>query len=202
MQKTFGQIVKERRVMLGLTQAQLADLIGISRRQINLYESDGAVPRDLALHKLAKALNVSADQLIGKTQPDGAYMGTPLVKDIFAQNDFNSGYSYFLKGYAPVILLNHPNSIAVENMGDALSPYYETGDILLIDKSEGYTTHHIGKNALYLVCFSEPVRAVIKHVYKSETEEVTTLWTPNSNYPPTIVYGDVCIVGRVIGSIQ
>lgn len=57
--------LKSLREEKGLTQVQLSELTGITTRQIQKYESDKARPRLEAAEKLAKALNVSTDELLG-----------------------------------------------------------------------------------------------------------------------------------------
>lgn len=61
-----GNIVRERREELRLTQAQLAEKIGVTFQQIQKYErgvNRMAAPR---LVKAAKALNVSVSYLFGE----------------------------------------------------------------------------------------------------------------------------------------
>jgi transcriptional regulator with XRE-family HTH domain len=61
----FNERVKKLREGRGLTQVQLSELTGISARMIQKYESGNARPRLDAAEKIAKALNITADQLLG-----------------------------------------------------------------------------------------------------------------------------------------
>ena len=61
----FNERLKKLREEKGLTQVQLSELTGISTRMIQKYESANARPRLDAAEKIAKALNVTADQLLG-----------------------------------------------------------------------------------------------------------------------------------------
>ena len=61
----FNERLKKLREEKGLTQVQLSELTGISARMIQQYESGNARPRLDAAEKIAKALNVTADQLLG-----------------------------------------------------------------------------------------------------------------------------------------
>jgi transcriptional regulator with XRE-family HTH domain len=66
---TFGEKVKKARKELGLTQAQLGERIGVSRRTITSYEADAFPPRTKELYyKLAEALQVNVNYLL--TQED------------------------------------------------------------------------------------------------------------------------------------
>ena len=60
---TFSDKIKRAREVAKLTQQELADSIGVSKRTIASYESQGAVPRRSTLAKLAAALKVSVKYL-------------------------------------------------------------------------------------------------------------------------------------------
>ena len=71
--ETFGQRLKRLRNEIGLTQQTLADRIGIIRELISDYERGRLRPHYDIVAKLAVALEVSADRLLGidtvKTPP-------------------------------------------------------------------------------------------------------------------------------------
>lgn len=57
--KSFADKVKDARISLGFSQAQLAGEINISARSVQAYERGEKKPRAAMLAKLAKALKVS-----------------------------------------------------------------------------------------------------------------------------------------------
>ena len=61
----FNERLKELREKSKLTQEQLAKVSGVSSRMIQRYEYGTSRPRLDAAEKLAKALNVTTDQLLG-----------------------------------------------------------------------------------------------------------------------------------------
>lgn len=61
----FNERLKKYREDKGLTQVQLSELTGITTRQIQKYESGKARPRLDAAEKIAKALNITTDELLG-----------------------------------------------------------------------------------------------------------------------------------------
>lgn len=63
--ENFGQRLAELRKAAGYTQQQLADEIGVSRRVIAYYETEADNPPATFLVDLAKALSLSADELLG-----------------------------------------------------------------------------------------------------------------------------------------
>ena len=64
MPETCGQRITERMKLLGLTQQQLADILGVSRQAISLWQSDTPTPSGKTLEKLAAALKAPASYLL------------------------------------------------------------------------------------------------------------------------------------------
>jgi len=61
----FGTRLAELRQRRGLTQTELGAAVGVSKRVIAYYEADGAQPPGAMLVDLARALSVTADELLG-----------------------------------------------------------------------------------------------------------------------------------------
>ena len=59
----LGNRLRELREAQGLTQAQLADLIGVSRKTVNTVENGVFVPSTILALKLAKALDRPVEEL-------------------------------------------------------------------------------------------------------------------------------------------
>lgn len=63
--KGFGKRLARIRQSRAMTQAQLAEAVGVSKRVITYYEQEDAQPPGALLVDLATALRVSSDQLLG-----------------------------------------------------------------------------------------------------------------------------------------
>ena len=59
----LGTNLKDVRTAAGLTQAELADRVGVSRKTINTVENGVFVPSTLLALKLAKALKCKVEDL-------------------------------------------------------------------------------------------------------------------------------------------
>ncbi len=66
--KQFGARIKSMRKSLGLTQADLAKKIGVTKQAITTYETGIREPSFRNLIKLSRALNVTTDWLLGEDQ--------------------------------------------------------------------------------------------------------------------------------------
>jgi transcriptional regulator with XRE-family HTH domain len=64
--ETLGDRIRRYRLAKGLTQAELAKLVGASQRMINYYEVRGVSPPPELVVKIADALDVSIDELFGR----------------------------------------------------------------------------------------------------------------------------------------
>ncbi len=65
----FGERLAELRAERGITQGQLAEMIGSSQRAISAYETVAEYPPTAVVVELAKVLKVSADELLGLKPP-------------------------------------------------------------------------------------------------------------------------------------
>jgi len=62
-ERRLGNRLKEIRTARGLTQTDLAALVGVSRKTINTVENSVFVPSTILALALAKTLNVTVEEL-------------------------------------------------------------------------------------------------------------------------------------------
>lgn len=62
-ERSLGNRLKDARTRLGLTQAELAELSGVSRKTINTVENGVFVPSTLLALTLARALATTVEEL-------------------------------------------------------------------------------------------------------------------------------------------
>lgn len=65
MGENFNENLKEARLKSGLSQKDLSENIGVAKSTYSLYESGKREPNVDTIKKIASALNVSADTLLG-----------------------------------------------------------------------------------------------------------------------------------------
>jgi len=63
MAERLANRIKEKRGELGLTQAELAERCGVTRKTVNTVENGVFTPSALLAIKLARALNVPVEKL-------------------------------------------------------------------------------------------------------------------------------------------
>ncbi|MFO7155063.1 MAG: helix-turn-helix transcriptional regulator [Pseudomonadota bacterium] len=59
----FRNTLRDHRARLGLTQEELAQLVGVTRKTINTVENGRFVPSTILALKLAKALGTTVEEL-------------------------------------------------------------------------------------------------------------------------------------------
>lgn len=70
----FSKRLKKLRLMLGCTQTQMAEFLGITVRGYRNYELGSREPNLSILIKLADHFNVSLDELVGREFPKDSLM--------------------------------------------------------------------------------------------------------------------------------
>jgi putative transcriptional regulator len=63
MPERLANRIKERRAELGLTQAELAERVGVTRKTVNTVENGIFTPSTLLALKLAEAVDLTVEQL-------------------------------------------------------------------------------------------------------------------------------------------
>jgi putative transcriptional regulator len=63
MAERLANCLKEQRAVLGLTQAELAERVGVTRKTVNTVENGVFTPSATLALKLSAALNVPVEQL-------------------------------------------------------------------------------------------------------------------------------------------
>lgn len=83
-QEKIGVRIRSKRSEIGLSQKALAEAVGVSPPAINRFEKGIKLPSIDTLAKLAKALGVSADFLLGSAADDDIFVDDE-VKDAFKE---------------------------------------------------------------------------------------------------------------------
>lgn len=63
--ENLGERIKELRLEKGLTQPELAKIIGVSNGIISIWENNVNEPKATFIKRLATALDVTSDYLLG-----------------------------------------------------------------------------------------------------------------------------------------
>lgn len=70
MRDNFGENLKEARKNSGMTQAEVAKIVGVAKNTYCNWENGTREPNILKIKALAKAFGVSVDYLVGMEEPN------------------------------------------------------------------------------------------------------------------------------------
>lgn len=91
----LGNKIKQLRSERGITQGELAKVLGVSASTIGMYEQNRREPDIATLNKLSKYFHVSIDYLLDKTDIPIPYSGDYLeYEDVFYGMLKKNGYDY------------------------------------------------------------------------------------------------------------
>ena len=107
-ESSFGERLQNLRKARGLTQVQLAEAAESTQRAVSYYETEAGFPPAPAVISLAKALNVTTDELLGLKPPKTA----PLEADSEARRQW--------KRFQMIATLPERDQKAVVHLIDAL----------------------------------------------------------------------------------
>ena len=107
----FAQRLKEVRKQKGITQKELAKIIGVSEGAIKTWEQETADPSASALISISVALGVSVDYLVGRDVPVDMVVETPddIKRIVEVVNDLPEAHREALLKYAELLKRGNDN---------------------------------------------------------------------------------------------
>lgn len=201
MIRSIGEIIKDLRLKRGMTQAALAEKIGLKNQStIAKWEKNENFPNGREVIKLTEIFNVSADYLLGlediknyvPTTPPT--IAIPIIGVIACGNPIDAEEN--IKGY----IYKSPESvpkgkiIALQTVGDSMAPTIPPGAVALVRLQSEV---EIGEIAAVLVNGDE--EATLKRIKRHN--DTLILSPDNNDYSPYIVNKDnpAKIIGKVVG---
>ncbi len=132
-----------------LTQSELAGRLGITQQAVAKWESGRSVPEPGLLLPLAKIFGVSADYLLGGTNPlednilpCGDFSLVPvagIVKAGFGRDAFED-----ISGSYPAEVRNPGDYFYLTVQGDSMEPHIRTGDLALVRRQNTLQNGELG----------------------------------------------------------
>jgi len=105
----IGERLAKARKAAGLTQQQMADLLGLNYKAISAYERELYEPDDQKKKVIAERVNMSLDYLLGVT--DEA-LKLDKTNHFALPDDFPEAAKADLKEYAELLMLKYKQKIA------------------------------------------------------------------------------------------
>lgn len=187
--------IRDRRLELGMSLYDVADIVGVSKSTIFRWENDNSIIKKTDIEKLAKALRVNVEDIMG-TATEHKLVRVPVYGKIsaglpiLAQED--------IVNYCEIAdnLLPSGTSFYLNVKGNSMSPLIPDSAHVLMRLQSHLENGEIGA---FLINGND--EAVLKRFKQSG--DVIFLMSENSDYEPIILTKDnpVTIVGKAI-SVQ
>lgn len=200
--------LKELRKQKGLTQTEVASLVGISQNNYSYWEN-GKVKIDAdSIKRLAEFFNVSVDYLLGRSEaPNIADGYSPIgIIDFPVIATVRAGYGGELVEYdtgetlqIPVEMLHGRSAdefMVFQIKGDSMYPRLFDGDKVLVLRTESVDS---GKTAVVVYNGDE---ATVKRVEYREGEDWLDLVPANPAYPRKHIMGADLSHCHIVGEVK
>ena len=105
----IGERLAKARKAAGLTQQEMADLLGVNYKSISAYERDLYEPDDQKKVVLAEKLNISLDYLLGLTDEE---LKLDKSNHFALPEGFPESAKEDLKEYADLLIIKHKQKTA------------------------------------------------------------------------------------------
>lgn len=133
----LGKKIRAHRDELGLTQAELADKLGLTYSSVSQWESGRATPRTPILRQLAELFNTTVADLMGEDTTEAAISGTsrmvPLLGFAHMGEPCDEG-SLADEVEVPASIADaHPRGFMVHAQGGCMDNRFPHDALLLVD---------------------------------------------------------------------
>ncbi|MFA0080243.1 XRE family transcriptional regulator [Vibrio artabrorum] len=185
--------IKNKRKLIGLTQAELADLLQVKPQAVSGWERAINAPKGKQLINLSKALKVSKEWLLNgeesqETQSINSVAMVPFYPEVFAaagcgyENEDPNSLTYPLPFDVFNKESNKSDVFCITSRGDSMEPAFYDGSILAINGSK----KEIIEGRIYVFRTKTILRVKLIRV----SNEGVILKSYNSNYPDELISWD------------
>lgn len=201
----LAENIRKFRTDADLTQAKLADLVGVTRATVTQWETGWSQPRMGAVEKLSEVLGVSMSELVDDgnikrvpgaitpTEPRKAYL--PLLGKVHA-GDAQEPQVFDERISLPYeVWERHRDGYFLQVEGQCMSKIYPEGSYILIDPMQRPT------NGSIAVVSIDGADYVMRRLYKGSSVLVLSPDSWEEGYDDIVIAGDdhtVEFVGSVV----
>lgn len=190
--------IKNLRIKAGLTQAELADRIGVTRATVTQWEREWSQPRMGAIKKLADVFGVSVSQMVSDNDPShpsnvqGMAMGSvPLLGSVHAGKpqdpDTYDGETVKIPQF---LIDSDPECYALEAEGDCMNRVYPEGCTIAVSPNKE------PMNGSVAVVSIDGREAVMRRMYRTPN---TLVLSPDSFNPD---HDDIVVTSETEHTIE
>lgn len=196
--------LKKARVDADLSQAEMAEKLGLNVRTYGSYERGERDVSTALLRNICQVLNISSDELLDTRQPKPADTLTVLPAEkihmIPVFGSVAAGFGAYASSdiieYIPLYIENDcdvENTICITVKGQSMYPKIEEGDRIVVRRQDS-----VDNGRIAVVMIGD--EAVVKRVECEKNK--LTLISINPEYPPRVIEGKDLEDVRIVGLVQ
>lgn len=196
--------LKKARVDANLSQAEMAEKLGLNVRTYGSYERGERDVSTALLRNICQVLNISSDELLDTRQPKPADTLTVLPAEkihmIPVFGSVAAGFGAYASSdiieYIPLYIENDcdvENTICITVKGQSMYPKIEEGDRIVVRRQDS-----VDNGRIAVVMIGD--EAVVKRVECEKNK--LTLISINPEYPPRVIEGKDLEDVRIVGLVQ
>lgn len=196
--------LKKARIDANLSQAEMAEKLGLNVRTYGSYERGERDVSTALLRNICQILKISSDELLGTKQPQPADTLTVLPQNkihmIPVFGSVAAGFGAYASSdiieYIPLYIENDSDvedTICITVKGQSMYPKIEEGDRIVVRRQDSVDSGRIA-----VVMIGED--AVVKRVEIERNR--LTLISINPEYPPRVIEGKDLEDVRIVGLVQ
>ncbi len=194
----IGQIIKEKRTALKMTQNELAERLGVSQQSVTGWENNAAVPRESAVRGMMEIFGLSRNELFGEPEaPAPSASNIPVLGGVIAGQPAYAAENIIGWEEVTAKMAKQGKLFALKVRGDSMIPEFKEGDVVIVKEQPDVES---GEIAVVLVNGDE---ATLKKVKKDQNGIFLYAFNPDVYEPHFYSNQDienlpVRIVGKVI----
>lgn len=207
----IGDKIKERRLKLGYTVDQVAEMLGKNRATIYRYENNEIenLPTTV-LELLAKVLNTTPAHLMGWDETEEENMKE---LQVFQNNEFGQVRILTIENEPWFVGKDVADALGYSNSRDALSKHVDDedkSDVAIHDGSQNRNMTIINESGLYSLIMSSQLPSakkfkrwvtaeVLPTIRKTGIYQVKEETTANSTHKPSITFEQTLEIAKAVG---
>lgn len=130
-----GGNIRRMRKAMGLTQQELADMLGYTREAVTMWENGRAKPRMDMATRLSQIFGVTLADLMGDGEPIPSSTLVPVLATAHMGHFEEEGECDFMAEVPASVVEAHPSSFLVHGFGPCMNRRFPEDALLLVDPS-------------------------------------------------------------------
>ncbi|KFI12050.1 helix-turn-helix transcriptional regulator [Vibrio coralliilyticus] len=200
---TVGQKIQTLRKKMKMSQAQLADKIGVAPVTVSKWEIDTSKPKGPSLLRLSQLFNVPIDALVNDVSPlnqSREQVEIPFYPDIEVSAGGGCICEHEVKESYLIdkAFIDTPKTtIAMRVHGDSMVPVFQDDAVVFIDMEK----NNVSDGKVYVVVHDGLTRMKLLEKIPNGLR----LKSYNPTYPPEDIFFDqetIKVVGQIVAQIQ